>query len=200
MIVEEDCFDEVRSVGGLDVSYSRDRRYGVGVLSVFDFNAKELIELRYSHSKVPIPYKPTFLAFREVPLYYPLLKTDRPTVVMVDGHGIAHPRGFGVASHIGLVTGTPTIGVAKKRLYGERDKCEFGECLYNEKGDVIAAILRKGKRELYVSIGHCVSLESAVQIVKSFLKYSLPEPIRVSDSISRRLIKSWFGGPWLPRR
>ena len=199
-VVKEDCFSDVKKVGGLDVSYASNKLFGVAVLSTFDYGNGELLEIKYSASEVPIPYVPTLLAFREVPLYYPLLRDSDVDVVLVDGHGIAHPRGFGVASHVGVVTGLPTIGVAKRKLYGRRNECEFGECLYDDEGEAIAVILKKGKRELYVSIGHCISLAKAVEITKRFLKRSLPEPIRVSDSVSRRLVRSWFGNPWLPKR
>ncbi|ALU11700.1 endonuclease V [Ignicoccus islandicus DSM 13165] len=199
-IVREDCFEKLKSVGGLDVSYSRNRAFGVAVLSILDYNTRDLLEIKYSYSHVPIPYIPTFLAFREVPLYYPLVKKADVDVILVDGHGIAHPRGAGVASHVGVVADKPTIGIAKKRLYGKEGNCDFGQCLFDDNGNVIAVTLRKNKKELFVSIGHCVSLKSAVEITKKFLKYGLPEPIRISDTVSRRLAKSWFGNPWLPKR
>ncbi|UXD21776.1 endonuclease V [Ignicoccus pacificus DSM 13166] len=185
-VVAEDCFEEAETVGGLDVSYKKG--IGCAVLSVLKDG--EPVKFLYTISKVPIPYVPGFLAFREVPLYIPLLKEEKPSVVLVDGHGIAHPRGLGVASHVGVVTGVPTIGVAKKRLVGEEGSCEYGKCLFKD-GKVIAAILERGKRRIYVSVGHCVSLRTAVEIVKTLWKSRLPEPIRLSDSLSRRLIRQW---------
>ncbi len=159
------------------------------MLSITDVHGV-LKEQLFDVAPVPIPYVPGFLAFREVPLYIPLLKKRRPTVTLVDGHGIAHPRGLGVASHVGIVSQVPTIGVAKKRLYGEEGPCEFGKCLFDG-NKPIAGILERGKKRLYVSVGHCVSLRTAVKIVKDLWKGSkLPEPIRFSDKASRELARS----------
>ncbi len=187
-IILDDCFGNLRTVGGLDVSYRGET--GVSVLTIMDFASKRLKKVYYVKGKVPIPYIPGFLAFREAPLHIALLSTFKPDVVLVDGHGIAHPRGLGIASHVGIVTGVPTIGVAKKKLYGKESSCGK-PCLTNDVGEPIAYIIEIGKRKLYVSPGHCVSLETAYSIVKSMLiKGKLPEPIRISDKISRILAKS----------
>ncbi len=183
----EDCFEKVEVVGGLDVSYKKG--VGVSVLSLVEFETLKPLKFYYVKAEVPIPYVPGFLAFREAPLHLTLLKKVKGyDVVLVDGHGIAHPRGLGIASHVGVVANVPTIGVAKKRLVGEESTCSGKPCLLYE-GKVIAYIIQKGRRKLYVSPGHCVSLESAYEIVKSLLKYSLPEPIRLSDRLSRALAR-----------
>ncbi len=180
-----DCFDRIKTVGGLDVSYRKD--VGVSVLSIFE--GDEIKKILYVKAKVPIPYVPGFLAFREAPLHLTLLMKFKPTITMIDGHGIAHPRGLGIASHVGVVLDIPTIGVAKRRLYGQEELCDGKECLVDERGKLLAYIISKGKRKLYVSPGHCVSHETALEVVKRYLRYSLPEPIRVSDMLSRRLAK-----------
>ena len=185
MVKLEDCFDKVETVGGLDVSYRGD--VGVSVLSIF--RGAVLERVFYVKARVPIPYVPGFLAFREAPLHISLLMRFKPTVTMIDGHGIAHPRGLGIASHVGVVLNVPTIGVAKRRLYGFEDKCGNEECLVDERGRLLAYIVRRGKRKLYVSPGHCISHETALEIVRKYLKYSLPEPIRISDTLSRRLAR-----------
>lgn len=186
-LVVEDCFDGIKEVGGLDVSYKGN--LGVSVLTVMNYLTKKVEKIYYVKGEVPIAYRPGFLAFREAPLHITLLMRYRPDVVLVDGHGIAHPRGLGIASHVGIVTGVPTVGVAKKRLYGTESSCGK-PCLVDEEGKPIAYILELGKRRLYVSPGHCVSLETAYNIVKNLvIKGKLPEPIRISDKVSRLLVR-----------
>ncbi len=187
-LVLRDCFNTVEKVGGLDVSYKGN--LGVSALTVMNYLTKKVERIYYVKGEVPITYRPGFLAFREAPLHITLLMRYRPDVVLVDGHGIAHPRGLGIASHVGVVTGVPTIGVAKKRLYGTERYCGK-PCLVNANEEPIAYILEIGKRKLYVSPGHCVSLETAYDIVKNLIiKGKLPEPIRISDRVSRLLARS----------
>ncbi|NPA85647.1 MAG: endonuclease V [Crenarchaeota archaeon] len=187
-VVLEDCFSEAELLGGLDVSYRKG--VGVSVLSVVERSTLKLVKSYYVRAEVPIPYVPGLLAFREAPLHLALLKEVKGyDVVLVDGHGIAHPRGLGIASHVGVAAGVPTIGVAKRRLAGEEAECGGRRCL-KIGGRTVAYVLGEGRRKLYVSPGHCVSLESAYEIVRSVTKGRLPEPIRLSDSISRALTRS----------
>ncbi len=187
-LVLNDCFDKVEKVGGLDVSYKGN--LGVSVLTVMNYSEKKVEGIYYVKGEVPIAYRPGFLAFREAPLHITLLLKYRPDVVLVDGHGIAHPRGLGIASHVGVVTGVPTIGVAKKKLYGTESFCGR-PCLVDEKGRAIAYILELGRKKLYISPGHCVGLETAYAIVESLMiRGKLPEPIRISDKVSRLLARS----------
>ena len=187
-VVLEDCFDKVEVLGGLDVSYKGG--IGVSALSLVEYSSLKHLKSYYVVAEVPIPYVPGFLAFREAPLHLSLLKTVKEyDVILVDGHGIAHPRRLGIASHVGVVANVPTVGVAKKRLVGEERECGERRCLVYE-GEVVAYVLEKGKRKLYVSPGHCVSLETAYEIVKNSTKGKLPEPIRISDSLSRALARA----------
>ena len=183
----EDCFEEIKEVGGLDVSYKGN--IGVSVLTVMNYSEKKVKSIYYVKGEVPIPYRPGFLAFREAPLHLTLLSEFKPDVTLVDGHGIAHPRGLGIASHVGVVMDVPTIGVAKKRLYGKESSCGK-PCLVDEEGRPIAYIIQRGRSKLYVSPGHCVSLDSAYEIVRNLLlRGKLPEPIRISDKVSRLLAR-----------
>ena len=187
LVKEEDCFDKIKIVGGLDVSYKGNA--GVSVLSLVDYESLKPLKFYYVRSEVPVPYVPGFLAFREAPLHLTLLKKVKGyDLVLVDGHGRAHPRGLGIASHVGVVLNVPTIGVAKKRLVGEERECGDKICLIYG-GRVVAYVLKRGRRKLYVSVGHCVSLETAYEVVKRLTLKSLPEPIRLSDSLSRRLAR-----------
>ena len=137
-----------------------------------------------------MPYVPGLLAFREAPaLLDAYARLPRPPdLVMVDGHGISHPRGLGIASHLGVLLDVPAIGVAKSILVGHPEG-ELGEEVGSQvpltwRGRVIAAVLRtrRGVQPVYVSVGHRVSLETAVRHVTALLGgYRLPEPTRQAD-------------------
>lgn len=178
--------EEYQFIGGSDVSYIGDS--GIGVVVVFDrrFN---LVDRAVIKKKVDFPYIPGFLAFREVPLIleaYKSLKV-KPDIVLVDGQGIAHPRGFGVASHLGVLLNIPTIGVAKNRLYGvcEAPEPRRGSYTYlrDRNNRIIGACLvtKDNTKPLYVSIGHLVDLEMAIRVVlENTIHYRLPEPLRIA--------------------
>ena len=148
-----------------------------------------LIEKVFSHEKVNFPYIPGLLAYREVPVMikaYKKLKKHIPEIILVDGHGIAHPRNFGLASHFGFLIKKPTIGIAKRKLVGEFKKPkEVGKeekLIYN--GKVVGYALKTGKnyREIFISPGNFISLETSLKIVKSCIikGNKLPEPIRLA--------------------
>ena len=108
---------EMDRVAGIDVAYERDHAYAAMV--VFDFKSGREVERAVVEGDASFPYIPTYLAFREIPVIAPLMQfIDSKTVVMYDGNGILHPEGFGIASHVGVVFDTPTIGIAKKLLCG----------------------------------------------------------------------------------
>ncbi|KAH7428542.1 hypothetical protein KP509_09G006200 [Ceratopteris richardii] len=159
-----------------------------------------------------MPYIPGFLAFRESPVLLMLLERlanehpDRyPQVLLVDGNGILHPRGFGLASHIGVMANIPTIGVAKN-LY-----CVDGLCrerihmasgitdetpLVGNSGKILGMALRSHRdsiKPMFVSIGHRISLDTAVDVVRECCKYRIPEPVRQADIRSRGQIRAHFG-------
>jgi len=191
LLVTKNTVFDYTFVGGCDVSYRKN--FGVGVFVVLDrgFN---VVDVSIAKGKVDFPYIPGFLAFREVPLLieaYKGLKV-KPDVTLVDGQGIAHPRGFGVASHLGVILGIPTIGAAKSRLYG---KCDLPELkkgnytyLFDGNGKVIGACLvtRSGAKPIYISPGHLVDLENSIRIVlENSLYYRIPEPLRVAHKYSK---------------
>jgi deoxyribonuclease V len=132
-----------------------------------------------------VPYVPTFLAFRELtPMLraYFRLKTE-PDVILVDGHGVAHPRRFGIASHIGVVLKKPTIGVAKSKLYGE----ERGDAVFDPAtGEVLAQVIRCGGKK-YVSVGSYATLEDSVELVKRLCKSGDIYPLMVAHNLTQRL-------------
>ncbi len=178
---------DVNSVAGLDVSYSKD--VGVAAAVLLDFPGLNLKEYAVARGVVEVPYIPGLLAFREAPLMikaYEKLGCDADLIV-VDGHGVTHPRGFGVASHVGLVLDKPTIGVAKNLLYGSVVRYPDSAEYVVVNGSVGGMVYERLGRKLYISIGHKVSMESLKLIVPQLFKsHYLPEPTYIADAISKR--------------
>ena len=189
-IVFEDALPEkLRFVAGVDVAYVKD--LAIGAVAVLDYVSLELVESEISVCKVRFPYIPTLLSFRETPPTVLCIRKLRlqPEVFLVDGHGFAHPYRCGFASHLGLVTGKPTIGVAKGKLFGEVENEEGRrDVVLLRRGDeVIGKVVRtkQGCKPVYVSVGHMVSLETAVKIVKHCIVHSrIPEPISKAHQIA----------------
>lgn len=157
--------------------------------SVLDENL-EVIENKYAVEKARFPYVPGFRAYRELKAMikaYQNLETD-PDVIFVEGHGISHPRQFGLACHLGLSLSKPTIGVAKNLLVGE---VKNSDVIF--KGKVVAKSLltKEGAKPIYVSPGHLISLDSAVKIVKKCLKkpHKMPEPIVKARKFAKKIRK-----------
>jgi len=137
---------------------------------------------------VKFPYIPTLLSFREIPPTVACIKKLRlqPDVLFADGQGLAHPYGCGFASHLGLALGKSTIGVAKRRLVGEPTTIADHVFLV-QKGRIIGEVVttREGVKPVYVSVGHLVSLETAVKIAKHCMRSGkIPEPIRQAHKIA----------------
>jgi deoxyribonuclease V len=180
-----------RLVAGVDAAYPGGRvRAGI---AVYDWPDKRPVHEAIAETPEEFPYVPGFLSFRELPAIVAALEKlpERPGLVLVDGQGIAHPRGLGIASHLGVVTGIPTIGCAKSRLVGEfrepgPEKGSWEPLHYN--GTIVGAVLRTrtGVRPVFVSPGHLVSLEDSIRFVLGFCtRYRLPEPLREADRLSR---------------
>jgi deoxyribonuclease V len=188
-----DQYGPVRVVAGLDVAYKRftSNTVGVGVAVALSYPGMRLIDCLVAVREVCIPYIPGLLAFREMAVLAPaltrLLSSTTVDLVVVDGHGIAHPRKAGIATHVGVVFNTPSIGVAKKRLTGKPMILDGQEVLVDDNGTPIAAVIRRGRGTIYVSPGHRVGLKSSVSLVRSMLRRGkLPEPTRVADAISKK--------------
>ena len=153
---------------------------------VLSYPTLETVECRIARTEVAFPYVPGLLSFRETPVLVPVLESLalRPDVLLVDGQGIAHPRRFGIACHLGLLFDIPTIGCAKSRLTGkfeEPGQAKGSHAELKDGEEVIGAALRTrdGTRPIFVSIGHKVDLESALRIVLGCVgKYRIPEPTR----------------------
>lgn len=178
---------KIDAVVGLDLSYVGDT--GIAVATLHKYPDMSLEKYSVVSDEVRVPYVPGLLAFREAPLMfvaYELLDVD-PDLILVNGHGITHPRSFGIASHVGVVLDKPTIGVAKRILSGR--EVVINEERYLENNGVLGAyVVLRGASKTYLSIGHKVSLKFIVEITpKLFRDHDLPEPIYAADKISKQV-------------
>jgi deoxyribonuclease V len=183
----------VRHVAGADVSTEGDMGYATVV--VLSFPALEVVEVKGHQAKLSFPYVPGLLAFRELPSVIGALeKVETPVdAAIMDAHGRAHPRGLGLASHLGLFLEAPTVGCAKSRLVGRheepgREKGSVTDLV--NRGEVVGKVVRtrNGVSPVYVSVGDKVDLQSAVALVLACAtKYRLPETTRQAHDAANRL-------------
>ena len=190
-----DGFGDVKTIAGVDLSLNDEKNEGHAIVVVVSFPDFRVLETRYATASLRMPYVSGLLSFRESPIAleaFAQLETV-PDLLMVDGQGQAHPRGFGIACHLGVLLDVPAIGVAKSRLYGEFDAEALGEAaggnvpLWDRgRKQVIGSVLRTKVRTnpLFVSPGHRVSVESATRLVQECLRgYRLPEPTRQAHTL-----------------
>lgn len=201
-------------VGGVDISFvGNEEEDACAALVVLTFPELKVVHEKYVMVKLTRPYVSGYLAFREVDFLVQLLEDLRaerpemmPQIVFVDGNGVLHPRGFGLACHLGVLCDIPTLGVGKKLLNVDGlNKTEVNKLckanllkggdwvrLQGESGRVWAAALRstdEAFKQIFVSVGHRMSLDSAVDLCKKTTLYRVPEPIRKADLGSRDVIR-----------
>jgi len=186
VIAEDRLPKKINRIAGVDVAYTAE--LAIGAAAVLDYKSLELLERQTVTCEVKFPYIPTLLSFREIPPTVACIKKLKlqPDVLFVDGQGAAHPYGCGFASHLGLAIGKPTVGVAKSRLFGEPKTIEGQEFLL-QKDQIIGAVVttKKGTKPVYVSVGHIISLGTAVKIAKHCVRNSrVPEPILKAHKIA----------------
>lgn len=190
-------FKEIKTIAGADVSFSKYSDTVFAAVILMSYENLEIIEKVHSVDSAGFPYVPGYLSFREVPV---LLKAfeklkDPPDIIICDGHGIAHPRGFGLASHLGVILDIPSIGVAKKKLVGEHEYLgnESGskvDLIYNNSKVGIVLRSRTNVKPVYISPGHKVGFEDSLEIVKKTIrKYRLAEPIRAAHKYVNEIRK-----------
>ncbi|UCD84024.1 MAG: deoxyribonuclease V [Deltaproteobacteria bacterium] len=179
-------FTNPKLVAGADVSYSKKIARFYAMVVILKYPELTPVEEAGATRPIEFPYIPGLLSFRETPVLLEAFKRVKniPDVVIVDGQGIAHPRGLGLASHLGLILDLPTVGCAKKRLAGEHREVADragGYELLRINGNVVGAVLRtkKGVKPVFISPGHRIDLASSIELVLNTTRgYRLPEPTR----------------------
>jgi len=193
-LVLHDDFDAIGSVAGFDVSFSRERNLLHAAVVVVDSGSLEVLETVSASAEPFFPYVPGLLSFREGPvveLAYRKL-TIEPDLLMFDGQGIAHPRGLGLASHMGILLDRPSIGCAKSRLIGEfkepkQKRGAMRTLSINRKKVGVVLRSRDNTKPLFVSPGHRISVESAAEwVLRTGKGYRLPEPTRLAHIAAGR--------------
>jgi deoxyribonuclease V len=177
-----------RRIAGVDVSFERGGKVLWAAVVVVEIPAFRIVEAAYARAAADFPYIPGLLSFRELPVVLQAFRRirNRPDAVICDGQGLAHPRFFGLACHLGLWLDLPAVGCAKTRLVGEyREPAQtpgaWTELTFQDR--IVGAVLRsrKGSKPVYVSPGHRITLEQAVELVRAcIVKSRLPEPTRLA--------------------
>lgn len=194
--------EDVKTIAGVDVHFFEDN--SLAAIVVMSFPQLEVLEQEIAIVKTSFPYIPGLLAFREAPPIIECAKKLRtePDILLLDGQGIAHPRRFGIACHVGLLYDRPSIGVAKSWLLGTRQgypplppipKEKGGIAYLSDGKDTVAIALRsaEGKPPIFISPGHKIDLETSLEIVKATIKENqrLPTPLLLAHNLAAESIK-----------
>jgi len=191
-IERQDRLGDIRHLAGVDVGFEENGRITRAAVAILDAASLMLVDHAVARRPTTFPYIPGLLSFREIPAVLDAFAglSQPPDLLMVDGQGIAHPRRIGIASHLGLLLDLPSIGVGKSRLVGQaaapgRDKGCWTPLV--DKGETVGAVLRSrtGIAPLYISIGHRISLETALAWTQRALtRYRLPETTRAAHRLA----------------
>lgn len=191
-VIASDCLAEVKYVAGVDIGFENNYAISKAAVAVLTYPKLELVETAIARIPTAFPYVPGYLSFREIPAILAALPqlTIAPDLILCDGQGLAHPRRLGLACHLGVLLDIPTIGVAKSLLIGQHEPVALEKCSQQpliDKEETIGVVLRSRTKvkPIYVSIGHKISLPTAVAYVIGCLtKYRLPETTRWADKLA----------------
>lgn len=197
-VITRDRLKRVRFVAGVDVGFEDSGRITRAAVVVLNFPGLDSCDQSIVRRRTRFPYVPGYLSFREAPALLAALERLRiaPDLLLCDGQGFAHPRRFGIACHLGLLTDTPSIGVAKSRLIGEHGVlgARKGDSVpLTDNGETIGAVVRtrNGVNPLYISIGHRISLRTAIDyVLRCTTNYRLPETTRRAHRLASHGSKS----------
>lgn len=186
-IIERDVMDQrrIRNVCGVDVSYRGKHAFACAVV----LERKTMLEVKSVsiHTEARSPYIPGLFFLREAPAVLEVLKhVPDYDVLMVDAHGLLHPRRFGLACYIGVKMNKPTIGVGKNLLCGKVVRRGMSHVV-TLNGKKTGVVLRTGTKPVYVSVGHMISLNTAAKIVSESMKYRIPEPLRLAHIRAKQM-------------
>jgi deoxyribonuclease V len=182
----------INYVAGVDVGFNLKKKISRAAIAVLSYPMLQLVEYAQAERETVFPYISGFLSFREAPVIIDALNKLKklPDIILCDGQGIAHPRRLGIASHLGILTGIPSIGVAKSRLIGDYAILagEKGALVYlKHNNEIIGAVVRTRTniKPLFISIGHKVDLDTSLDIVWGCItKYRLPETTRWAHKLA----------------
>jgi len=188
--------NEVRLIAGVDVAYAKDESIVAGAVVVLDAASRQVIESASAVRPVEFPYIPGLLAFREIPALLDALAalSSQPDAIVCDGYGVAHPRRFGLACHLGVLTDLPTFGVAKTAFIGEYaqpgpQRGDWSDL--RDRSEIVGRVLRTQRetKPVFVSTGHRIDLDAATELTLALAAdYRLPETTRQADRLSRQVL------------
>lgn len=192
VIAEDKLSEPIKTVAGIDLGYDIKTDTSRAVVVVLSFPELELLETKEAKMPIQFPYVPGLLSFRETPVAIRALENLQitPDLILCDGQGLAHPRRFGIACHIGLIANVPTIGVAKSILVGKfenlgEERGSVASLIHRNEQVGVALRTKNNVQPVYVSVGHRISLETAIDIVLQCApKYRLPETTRLADKLA----------------
>ncbi|CAF1256513.1 unnamed protein product [Adineta steineri] len=202
----------IQYIAGLDISFAKSNDQAVASMVIFDYTTLNIVAKISIYCVIKIPYIPGYLAFRETPIFMKLIEIQKqhcpqltPQVILIDGNGVWHPRRVGSASHFGLLSGIPCFGVSKnvlnvdsitrfklQELLTEKapDIDQYIEVL-DDSGNVLGLaynVTGSVKNAVYISVGHKITLTTALHIFQLVTQYRICEPIRQADLLSRQLV------------
>jgi deoxyribonuclease V len=194
-IILKGTFSKVRTIGGADVAYSKQGNLLFGAIVVLSFPDMEILDTATAEGKISFPYIPGLFSFREGPI---LIKTFqqlklKPEIMIFDGQGIAHPRGIGLASHMGLYLDLPSIGCAKTPLLHEfipPGPLKGSHEWIRREGKKVGTVLRtkENVRPLFISPGHRIDFPTSNRLILETCKgFRFPEPLRKAHQLAERL-------------
>jgi deoxyribonuclease V len=192
-VVLRDDFGPVHLVAGIDVGIPAGTNTGNAVVVILSYPDLQIMEVQRASRTLEIPYIPGFLSFREAPVILDAMEKveNVPDIIIEDGQGIAHPRGLGIAAHVGVILNIPSIGCAKSHLFGKyvEPGPERGDAtpLLGRDGEQVGTVLRtrKGIKPVFISPGNRIGFESSVRWILDLApKYRLPEPIRAAHRLA----------------
>jgi deoxyribonuclease V len=195
-VITESTLGELHYIAGADIATTKDSPRAYAGVVVLSYPSLAVVEARGLEDQVDFPYVPGLLAFREGPLLLKVFEqlTVEPDVLVFDGQGLAHPRGMGIATHLGLVFDKPSIGCAKSRLFGRYQEPAAEKGAWSELRDpqdqLIGAVLRSRAQvtPIFVSIGHRVDLPTAIRVLMACTRgVRIPEPTRLAHNFVTQL-------------
>ena len=195
-VITEDRLDRIDVVAGVDVAYAKQGNCATAAIAILQARDLSVLEIITRDCTTSFPYIPGLLSFRELPAIRALLKDIPiiPDLLLCDGQGIAHPRRFGLACHLGLMFDVPTIGCAKTCLLGQDSEpgtARGDSAPLRDRGEIVGCALRTRSRvsPVYVSPGHRISVPTACEwVLKLAPRFRLPEPLRLADQAARRAL------------